>query len=1108
MACVLCFSSAAQEPGAIVEPSTSRSDDVSVASVQLLIKQTEELADLDASVKGQVLSLYNQAIDELKSAEDWLRKAEESEQYKRTAPATLEIIQEQLSKSTQEPEVPSTAPLSQLEASLIEIEEELLAVQKEYTQLEEEPTRRGRRRVEMIDMSAAAKKRVEEVNKRLAAISEPEEPPPVTAAKRVLFKAQTRNAEREIEAYERELLSYEARSDLLRLRRDLAARQLSEQQKKAAVWREAVNRRRQFESTKQASEARLAETRSHPAVRDLAETNTSLAERRSALSTLIERATRERVAMGDKLSELKAKHKSVVEREEVAGLTKVLGILLRKHRAELPSLREHRRNARLRQQEISKVELDILELEQQRSALADIDQEVLRVLAEPEAEIAELAKDEILLEVRGLLETRKTYMEDLIRDSNKHFDALVNLDFTERELIQEVGAAADYITQRVLWIRSTSALRIGDIADSAASVRWLLDAPNWSGFVRILWADAQRNLILLLVAGLILVMPLVQRPLRHRLERLGENVRSDYAGTLAQTTFAVFVTGLLAGSWPVVMWVVAWRSSAAIDASEFSASVARALLAAGFVFLTIDLVRQTCREKGLAELHFRWALRDLHKAYHLLCRSMTAILPLVFLFALLDSQSDETLGNSLGKISFITAMLIFAFTVHKLWGFGTGVERKVARGDPEKRSSRFRHILRPATAGIPIALAALAIGGYYFTAIQLALRLIGTMLLAETVLLFYALVMRWLWVARWRLAVREAGKRQGADAEGTDAGNVVLGAEISDFKSIEEHVDIPALSGQTRQLVLFIAAFVMVVGLWLIWVDVLPALAVLRDVTLVETPSITLADVMLASMVAIMTLVAARNVPALMEIMILQRLPLGAGERYAMATLFRYLLVVTGVAVVCGVIGIKWSSVQWLVAAMTVGLGFGLQEIVGNFVSGLIILFERPIRVGDKVTMGDVSGTVTKIRMRATTVTDFNRKELIVPNKDFVTGQLINWTLSDRILRLVIPVGIAYGSDTELARDLLLKVARENPNVLGDPAPSTHFLAFGDSSLQLELWVFVPGLEELIEARDGLHSSIAKTFRAAGIEIAFPQRDIHVRSIRQALPIVEKSQEE
>jgi potassium efflux system protein len=245
-------------------------------------------------------------------------------------------------------------------------------------------------------------------------------------------------------------------------------------------------------------------------------------------------------------------------------------------------------------------------------------------------------------------------------------------------------------------------------------------------------------------------------------------------------------------------------------------------------------------------------------------------------------------------------------------------------------------------------------------------------------------------------------------------------------------------------------------------------------------------------------------VPGLLEVGVLQHLPLQAGERYAITTTARYLLIIVAFVLAAGAIGIGWSQVQWLVAAMTVGLGFGLQEIFANFVSGLIILFERPVRIGDIVTVGDVTGTVSRIRIRATTITDWDRKELVIPNKEFVTGQVINWSLSDQVLRLVVKVGIAYGSDTRLARQTLLDVARNNARVLAEPKPKAFFMAFGDSSLEFQLRVWLKDIDDWILACNELHLAIDDAFREAGIEIAFPQRDIHIRSIRDALHLARR----
>jgi len=264
---------------------------------------------------------------------------------------------------------------------------------------------------------------------------------------------------------------------------------------------------------------------------------------------------------------------------------------------------------------------------------------------------------------------------------------------------------------------------------------------------------------------------------------------------------------------------------------------------------------------------------------------------------------------------------------------------------------------------------------------------------------------------------------------------------------------------------------------------------------------VTVANLLLAAFITVLAILISRNIPGLVEVVLLQRLPMTPSGRYAVTALTRYVIAVLAIFMAFGAIGVGWSQVQWLVAAATVGLGFGLQEIVANFISGVIILFEQPIRVGDTVTVGNVSGTVTKIRMRATTITDWDRKELLIPNKEFITGQVINWTLSDPTLRLVVSVGIAYGSDTAAAERLLLEAARNHPIVLRDPPPSVVFSRFGESSLDFDLRVFLPSIEFLVRTRHDLHNAIDQAFRKEGIKIAFPQRDVHVRDIAGQLGI-------
>ena len=330
---------------------------------------------------------------------------------------------------------------------------------------------------------------------------------------------------------------------------------------------------------------------------------------------------------------------------------------------------------------------------------------------------------------------------------------------------------------------------------------------------------------------------------------------------------------------------------------------------------------------------------------------------------------------------------------------------------------------------------------------------------------------------------------------------------------------VESVSAQTRRLLKLAVAVVVLFALFGAWGEVLPALEMLDNVplwvpsgaaaviaadgsTILPPEAITIADVGLALVVLFATVAISRNIPGVLEIVVLQRTPMSAGARYTTRTLARYTILIVGIVLTFDAVGIGWNKVQWLAAAVSVGLGFGLQEIFANFVSGLIILTERPVRVGDTVTIGEISGTVSRIQMRATTVTDWDRKELIIPNKEFVTGQIVNWTLSNSVLRLKIEIGIAYGSDTETARRLLLEVAAANEKVLEPPSPQAFFIGFGDNSLDFELRVFIDDIDNFSAIRHAINTEIDQAFREANIEISFPQRDLHIRSIEAPIAVV------
>ena len=257
---------------------------------------------------------------------------------------------------------------------------------------------------------------------------------------------------------------------------------------------------------------------------------------------------------------------------------------------------------------------------------------------------------------------------------------------------------------------------------------------------------------------------------------------------------------------------------------------------------------------------------------------------------------------------------------------------------------------------------------------------------------------------------------------------------------------------------------------------------------------VTAADMVRCVLIFVVTFWTLRVLPGLYEVALFPRIRIDEGAKYATLTMSRYSIFVLGIFFGLSEVHLDLGRLSWLMAAVGVGLGFGMQAIVANFVSGIILLVERPIRPGDIVTIGDMSGKVQRINIRATTILNFDRQEVIVPNKDLIASNVTNWTRSDTVNRLVISIGVAYGSDVDAVSAILMRIATEQPEVLADPAPTVIFMAHGESSLDFNLRVFLPSPNELMVLRNRLNTLINKEFAAVGIEIPFPQRDLHIRS--------------
>jgi potassium efflux system protein len=1105
---------------ALPQPSLSASE------LQLQLKQVQNAADLTEDTKSKAVSLYTQAIQQLEIAEQWLAKAAEYEAERQKAPETLSAIQAELATPLGEPtpDVPADATRADLEQRLTQVQSDLEAEKKTLADWERERDRRTTRRKEIPDLLTAAKS-------RLQALAETptgpgvEQPGVIRLAQQALSQARRLAIEREIEAYNGELLSYDARRDLLQARLDRASRRVAYLDKLAGAWQKLIQERAQKESELALREAREQLKRAHPAIRPLAEERERLALRAKEVQAESKQVD-ERVAETEALlAKTNQDFDKITRRVNATGLTNAIGQLLRKHRGSLPSLRPFERNLRQRKDRISAAQLAMMELEDRRSELMNVDAIVADIMASVDAGTSAEQRTMIRQAAEETVVALRADTDSLLKDYDRLFDKLVDLDSKERDLVETIERFEEYIDEKVLWIKSGTLPNVADIRHGQEALAWLLEPASWGDVIKSIGGTFRANAGSAVAGLVVLIVIWLASPRLLRLVReAGKAATRPPEDSMGRTLRVLFATAGLTVRWPATLWFAGWIIASPYNATDFSKAVANGLNATAVIVLTLQSLRQLARRNGLAEKHFRWNARALTLLKRHIVWLTAVLVPTFFIFTTLEAQPIEAAKGSLGRLAFVVAFLAIALFVQRVLRPAGPILSPVPQRQPGRGFYRLRHLWYLVALALPVSLVITAVLGYFYTSLYLGVRFIETVWLILGLIVLRALVERWLLLQTRRRAIAEAHERAALRRQQKE-GESAKPSELEAITVPEDKLDVAVINKQTLQLVRTTLIVVGFVALWGIWAEALPALGVFREVTLwtitqqasetvpmadggtqvkeyTQTIPVTLANLGLAGLVALITVVAVKNIPGLLEIAILQRLPIDAGGRFAVTAITRYVITVAGVIVAFAQIGVGWSKVQWLVAAMTVGLGFGLQEIFANLVSGLMLLFERPIRIGDTVTVGDIHGTVTRIRTRATTVVGWDRKELIIPNKEFITGKVVNWTLSDSTLRLIIPVGIAYGSDTQLAREVLLRIVTEHPNVLADPAPRILFMGFGDSSLNFEVRAYIGAIEHYLSTIDEINNAIDQEFRKAGIEIAFPQRDIHVRSIRGALPII------
>jgi potassium efflux system protein len=550
------------------------------------------------------------------------------------------------------------------------------------------------------------------------------------------------------------------------------------------------------------------------------------------------------------------------------------------------------------------------------------------------------------------------------------------------------------------------------------------------------------------------------------------------------TVLALVATALRA--LPAALMVTALASLFSADDDIFSVALTAVLYSVAAWLFTARLLGMLCEQDGVARKHFQWNAQ--------LCDRLKRETRWFLRWLLPGLAMAAVLYRLYGTAPLMGRLAMLAIT---LW-----IAIHIVRALIHAVKANGRKILSTFNARFLLILAL-----FFFAAsigVVFGLRLSVTFVI-NTVLdtlqagialaIAYSFLLHWLQVERRHLRFEELQQAREVQSE----------QPLSELGVVDEDKEnLAELGEETRELLNAAAIVVALSVLYYLWAPILPVFNAMSAVTLwtstvmvegvATVHRITLEIVVLVTLMIGVTIYAARKLPALVELVLRSRLDVSAGTRYTVSTLLNYIILGVGILVALSKLGLDWSKLQWLVAALGVGIGFGLQEIVANFICGLIILFERPISVGDIITVGDQDGVVTRIRIRATTIRDWNNKELLIPNKEIITGRLLNWSLTDTRLRVSLPVGVAYGSDAALALKILAETVADDERVLKDPAPSIIFSDFGESSLNMVCRFYIDTYDNMWPVKTALHLEIYRRFEEAGIVISFPQRDVHLDS--------------
>ena len=1080
---------------------TQTSSDTPVPEEQLndAIKAAEESTQLEKAAKEKLIELYKSTIEQQKKV---LSRNDATTAFihsRGQAPGKLKEIMKELQEQDDKDfstlfTLPDDASTEEIEQLLLTQKSNLSTAHNTLSKLDQQLESQTQRPDTLSQQLATATQRLEDVRNDMKFPTPADQLPLLTEAKRWNLAARSAALNSEIEMLNQESLTHVARMELLKAQRVQTENSFKQLNALINLLEKKLIEHRQSDIDQAREKAHIDIEKSagkHPLIQELAEKNAALGKELEQITQDFKKVTLEKDQTIEAAQKIDEDFRRSREKLDIAGLSQVLGQVLLDRRRNLPDTKPFYKKEKNRHRLMANAGLRQISNIEERQNLRNLDHYISQLTAE----LPQQAAESIHADLVKLATSRRDLLVKAIALDSAYLQTLEEADHAYRQTLESVENYDQFLAKHLLWVRNAPLPTLKNIPLAVKQFSWLLNPSLWLETFHALLSSGKDSPMLGVGLMLFIILRFNCGRLRRIIETSGKPVGKPLEDHFSYTFKALIASLLLALPWPLLMAVSGWQMGLSAEATAFSKTVSDSLLETAWIFFYLRSFYIICMPGGLAAVHFQWpksSVQLLRKEFH---RFMISFIPIIFITITTYNYSDLSMEQGLGRISIMLTLVLLGTFFYRLYGSKTAVQ-KLQHRFPDFLFVNKRLLWISLLLLMPAALITLTVLGYIYSAGVLIYNLLQTLWFALGLIVVQQLALRWLVLSHRRLAFKALMKHH-KEEDGEEP------------PEPETEFDLSTLTQQSRKLLDVALIIAAITGLWFIWSEVLPAFTIFDEITLwyytdvidgVEQHiAVTLGSISLTIILIVVTIVAMRNIPALLEIVLRQSFGVRAGNRYAITTLVSYTIATIGIIIVLGNIGVKWSQLQWMVAALGVGIGFGLQEIIANFICGIIILFERPIRVGDFVTVGEAgsdtdnsTGTVTRIRIRATTLLTRDRQELLVPNKEFITGRLLNWSLTDETVRLILPVGIAYGSDVKTAMAIILQIARENNNVLEEPQPSVTFESFGDSSLTVNLRCFLESVDYRLETTSQLHEAINEKLIAANIEIAFPQRDVHL----------------